>query len=107
MTARGDSLDAKALRLIAERRVAVVLVDGERVEARVQGTDSEHVTGYERGGWFCDCQAHRFGQRCSHLAAVQLVCRRPVRERAGLTARRLLEEQREASRVRAGARRDA
>jgi hypothetical protein len=72
-----EPLDAKALRYIREGRLRVVLVDGERIEARVRGSDAEHVVGYRRGGWWCDCQAHRFGRRCSHLHALQLVTIRP------------------------------
>jgi hypothetical protein len=105
MTRARESLHERALRLIAERRLAVVLVDGERVEVRVQGTTAEHLVTYERGGWQCDCEAARFARRCSHLHAAQLVCRRPERQPAGpgrLTSARMLAEQHEASRVRAG-----
>src|SRR6266498_1695710 len=83
-----ETLDAKALRYIREGRLRVVLVDTEHIEARVRGTDTEHVTGYERGGWYCDCQAHQFGRRCSHLAALQLVTVRPEREYPADRARR-------------------
>jgi hypothetical protein len=76
-----EILDAKARRLLAEGRLRVVLVDGERIEARVHGSEAEHSVGYERGGWWCDCQAHWFGRRCSHLAPLQLVTVRPSRER--------------------------
>lgn len=102
MTRVRESLQEKALRLIAEGRVHVVWVDHERVEAHVRGTDAEHVVGYQRGGWRCSCEAARFNQRCSHLAAVQLVCRRPTREPAGLTADRLRYEQDEATATRNG-----
>jgi hypothetical protein len=96
-----ESLREKALRYIADGRLQVVWVDRERVEAHVR-SDTTHTVGYQRGGWRCDCEAHRYGQRCSHLAAVQLVCRRPTREPASLTAEQLHREQAEASRVRAG-----
>jgi hypothetical protein len=81
-----ETLDAKALRYIREGRLRVVLVDAERIEARVRGSEAEHSVGYERGGWWCDCEAHRFGRRCSHLAALQLVTVRPAREQAAAGA---------------------
>ncbi len=83
-----ETLEAKALRLLAEGRVLVLLVDAEHIEARVRGSDAEHMTGYRRGGWWCDSEAHRFGRRCSHLAALQLVTVRPVRERSAACSRR-------------------
>src|SRR6266508_1854123 len=75
-----ETLEAKALRLLAEGRVLVLLVD------------AEHMAGYRRGGWWCDSEAHRFGRRCSHLAALQLVTVRPVRERSAACSRRGLAE---------------
>jgi hypothetical protein len=99
-----ETLEQRALRYIAERRLHVVLVDSERVEARVQGATAEHLVTYQRGGWTCTCDAHRWGRRCTHLHAVQLVCRRPERQHAGLTAERFREAQREATAVRNGRR---
>jgi len=81
-----ETLEAKAVRLLAEGRLRVVLVDGQRIEARVLGLGAEHSIGYQRGGWWCDCEAHRFGRRCSHLAALQLVTVRPSREQAAAGA---------------------
>ncbi len=104
LTRARESLQEKALRLIRDGRLIVTLVDGERIEAHVRGTDAEHVVTYQRGGWRCSCEAARFNQRCSHLASVQLVTRRPERQTAGLTAERLRHEQDEAGRVRAGTR---
>jgi len=83
-----ETLEAKALRLLAEGRLRVVLVDGQRIEARVRGSEADHSVGYQRGGWWCDCEAHRFGRRCSHLAALQLVTVRPAREQAAAGASR-------------------
>ncbi len=103
MTRDRSSLTERALALIGDGRLVVTWVDHERVEARVRGTDREHVVTYQRGGWTCTCEAHRFGQRCRHLAAVQLVTRRPTREPAGLTAERFRAEQDHANRVRESA----
>ncbi len=104
MTRDRSSLTERALQLIAEGRLVVTLVDGEQVQATVRGTDTTHLVGYRRGGWYCDCQAHQYGQRCTHLAAVQLVCRRPTREPAALTAQRFRAEQDHASATRNGRR---
>ncbi len=76
-----DSLEMKAVHLLAEGRLCVLLVDAEQIEARVRGSEAEHSTGYRRGGWWCSCEAHRFGRRCSHLAALQLVTVRQSRGR--------------------------
>jgi hypothetical protein len=76
-----DTLESKALRLLAEGRLCVLLVDAEHIEARVRGSEAEHVTGYRRGGWWCSCEAHRFGRRCSHILALQRVTVRPVHQR--------------------------
>jgi hypothetical protein len=48
-----ESVEARAVRLLAEGRVRVVLVDGERIEARVRGSEADHSVGYQRGGWWC------------------------------------------------------
>jgi hypothetical protein len=101
MSAR-ESLREKAVRLLASGRVQVTWVDHERIEAHVRGTDTTHSVGYQRGGWYCDCEAHRFGQRCSHLAAAQLVTRRPERQTAGLTPARMRAAQDEATAIRNG-----
>jgi hypothetical protein len=89
-----ETLDAKALRLLAEGRLCVLLVAAEQIEARVRGSDAEHSTGYRRGGWWCACAEYRSGRRCcSCLAALQLVTVRrervaaaPSRAGAGRTA---------------------
>ncbi len=104
MTRDRSSLTERALQLIADGRLTVTWVDAERVEARVRGTDTTHLVTYERGGWRCDCQAARYNQRCRHLAATQLVCRRPERQPAGLTAARMRAAQDEATSVRNGRR---
>jgi hypothetical protein len=87
-----ETLESKALRLLAEGRLCVLLVDAEHIEARVRGSDAEHLTGYRRGGWWCSCEAHRVGRRCSHIAALQLVTVRPLRERPAAGCRRAAAE---------------
>lgn len=76
-----ESLEQKAQRYLRESRVRVVWVDQERIEARVRGTEAEHVVTYERGGWACTCRAAEHGRRCAHLAALQYVTVRPTRDR--------------------------
>ena len=70
------SVEAKALRIILERRLTLLLVKGPRVMAECRGTESVHHLGYVKGKWWCDCEAK--GSRCSHLAALQYVTVRPV-----------------------------
>jgi hypothetical protein len=101
MSAR-ESIQERALRYISENRLTVTWVDHERIDATCQGTGAVWTLGYRRGGWFCSCPAADHGARCSHLDALQRVCRRPVRQPAGLTAERLRREQAEANRVRNG-----
>ncbi len=79
---RREGAGAKAARLLAAGRLRVIYADTEWVEARVRGDGAEHVCGYRRGGWYCDCQAHRFGSRCSHVAAAQLIWERPAGRRS-------------------------
>jgi hypothetical protein len=102
-----ETLEQRALRYIAERRLTVTWVDHERVEVRVRGTDAEHVVGYERGGWTCTCEAARFSRRCTHLHAAQLVTVRPARATGPLAPQRLRELQDEATATRNGTRRTA
>lgn len=64
-----ESVDAKALRYIAEKRVLIRRVEGRDVDAEVRGGQTWYVQ-RRRGGWRCDCPT--FG-RCCHLTAVRLV----------------------------------
>jgi hypothetical protein len=75
-----ETLEGKAVRLLAEGRLCVLFVCAERIEAHVRGSESEYSTGYRRGGWWCSCEAPRSGRRCPHLAALQLVTVRQPRE---------------------------
>ena len=69
-----ERLDEKAVRLLAERRLRVELVepgDG-RIRATCRGDAATYDLGWdpERGRWACTCPA--FGG-CSHLLALMLV----------------------------------
>jgi hypothetical protein len=70
-----ESIDQKALRLIATGRVRVALVEPGRALVTVRG-DSGGVwrVSYRRGGWTCPCPAYG---RCAHLAVALLVVGRP------------------------------
>ncbi len=67
-----ESVQAKALRYIAERRVHIRRVALREVEAEVRGGETYFVT-RGRGGWLCDCKAVG---NCCHLTAVRLVTER-------------------------------
>lgn len=69
------SVEAKALRIILERRLTILLCKGPRIIAERRGTESVHHLGYTHGRWFCGCESR--GTRCSHLAALQHVTVRP------------------------------
>jgi uncharacterized Zn finger protein len=74
-----EGVEGKARRLLAEGRVTVTHLDGERIDATCQGTDHTWRLGWrrDRGGWWCACPARSFGRRCSHLTALMLVTARP------------------------------
>jgi uncharacterized Zn finger protein len=64
----------KAASLLAEGRLTVTGVDGERIAATCQGDTGVWQLSWQRGrGWRCTCPALGFGRRCSHLAALMLV----------------------------------
>jgi uncharacterized Zn finger protein len=66
-----ETLDSKALRLIAGNRVYVQVVDAGYVRALVNGdADSTYTVTRDRGDWFCTCPCRR---ACSHERAVALV----------------------------------
>jgi uncharacterized Zn finger protein len=67
----GESIEAKAVRLLAEQRVHVTRVEGATVEATVHGDHGRYEAGFDSvRGWYCSCPA--LGA-CSHLRAVILV----------------------------------
>lgn len=82
------SIEAKALRILLERRLTILHCKGNRIFAEVRGTDRLHHCGYgntERSAvatpvWWCDCEVR--GDRCSHLAALQHVTIRPEDDNA-------------------------
>ncbi len=75
-----ESADAKAKRLLGERRVIVLEAKGRYVRASVRGDSGalyviEHTID---GCWVCPCEAMNHRSLCSHIRAVQHVVA-PVR----------------------------
>ena len=67
---------SKARRLLAEGRVTMRVITTDEIVAEVRGDSARtHSTGWDPGGWYCDCDAR---SRCSHVRAVQLVVLEPT-----------------------------
>jgi hypothetical protein len=75
---RGEGVEAKAARLLAQGRLKVLAVAPGRVDAVCQGDHATYRLGYRPGGWSCSCEANRHGRRCAHLAALLRVVDRPA-----------------------------
>jgi len=74
-----ESVDAKARRYLAEGRVVVTRVLGDKVTAVCQGETGAYDLGHAPSrGWWCTCPVRT--DRCSHLAALWLITvrRRPA-----------------------------
>ena len=65
----------KANRLLASRRVHIVRVLGEDVDAIVEGDHGTHIVGRRQGRFACSCPA--WGP-CSHARAVDAVVEHKV-----------------------------
>jgi hypothetical protein len=68
-----ETLEAKAVRLLASGRLCVLYVCAERIEARVLGSEGSYAAGYQHGAWWCSCPAARSGRQCPCLAALRRV----------------------------------
>ena len=80
-----ESADDKARRLLTEGRITIMAVDPDArasVVAEAKGdSGAVYALGFDRStnGWRCTCEAaSKFGRRCSHLRALQLVTVRPT-----------------------------
>jgi len=63
-----ETVDDKATRLLAERRLRILWATDEALSARVRGDSGVHDIHWSRSrGWSCSCPCR---QRCSHLIAV-------------------------------------
>jgi uncharacterized Zn finger protein len=67
-----ETVDEKALRYIAERRVVILGKRRGAVFAEVQGSAASpyHVR-YVHGAWRCSCPS---SFRCCHITALEFVC---------------------------------
>lgn len=63
------TIDAKALRYIAEGRLRILKVLGTVVYAECQG-ERLYSVGFSNGKWWCNCPARH---ACCHLVALRLV----------------------------------
>jgi hypothetical protein len=71
-----ETVEAKAVRLLADHRVQIRFASEHIVSAAVRGDSSVYDVRWSRNqGWSCTCQC--FG-RCSHEEAVSSVTVRPV-----------------------------
>jgi len=76
-------LAAKTAALLLGGRVTVLIADDlGTVIADVEGSTVPHRVTLGHGGWTCTCQASKYGRRCSHATAVQLVTDHPCRAEA-------------------------
>jgi hypothetical protein len=66
-----EPIAAKASRYLAEGRLTVTSVNGDRVTAWCRGDGEVYELGHDLArGWYCGCPARR---DCAHLAALRLV----------------------------------
>jgi hypothetical protein len=75
---RGEGVEAKAARLLAQGRLKVLAVAPGLVDAVCQGDHATYQLAYRPGGWSCECEASRHSRRCAHLAALLRVVDRPA-----------------------------
>lgn len=71
MTGR-ENASAKGRRLLAEGRLLIEVVDGQKIRASCRGDSGEvYRLGHDpAAGWRCGCPART---RCSHLVGLMLV----------------------------------
>jgi uncharacterized Zn finger protein len=71
------SIEAKALRDVAEGRLRILSVHNGRVFAECQG-ERLYTTGFSNGRWWCNCPARG---PCCHLVALRGVVAEPAAQR--------------------------
>lgn len=69
----------KAKRYVLEARLRITYLDGNRIRATCRGSGAVHQLGWDRGEWWCTCEARG---ACSHLRALWLVAVEPGRNEA-------------------------
>lgn len=70
-----SNVNAKAIEIILERRLTVLMCKKDLVYAEVRGTDRIYHPCLVGNRWQCDCEERR--GECSHLRALHHVCVRP------------------------------
>lgn len=71
-----ETIERKASRLLAERRVQLLWAAEAALRARVRGDSGIHDIYWSRLlGWSCDCPCRH---RCSHVTAVRAITMRSV-----------------------------
>jgi hypothetical protein len=72
-----ESVQAKAARYLAEARLTITFVDGDRVLGHCRGDGELYEVGHDPGqGWTCTCPART--DQCCHLIALRRVTIRPA-----------------------------
>ena len=66
------AVENKARRLVSCGRVSLTEVRPGAVVAFVEGDRASYQVRCSDGTWSCACPSSKDGQRCSHIAAVQL-----------------------------------
>jgi hypothetical protein len=74
-----ETVEAKALRYISEKRLRITVVNGDDVEASCRGACSTYTLRWDGRRWSCSCLARG---RCAHLLALWLVTVPDVPSRA-------------------------
>jgi len=71
MSGSGETIEAKAARLLVEGRLTVLRAGPAEIAARCRGDHGSYLLGWRRDSfWSCSCPSSR---PCSHLAALKLV----------------------------------
>lgn len=72
------TVEAKAIRILLERRLTILAVNKTRVIAECRGnSDRTYHLGWTHDRWHCHCDSKG---KCSHLTALQMVTMRPEPE---------------------------
>jgi hypothetical protein len=65
-----ETVEAKALRYLADRCLRVRAMNAAVVDATCRGSDATYKLGWDGRGWSCSCPARG---TCAHLVALWLV----------------------------------
>jgi hypothetical protein len=65
-----EPLNRKAERLLNDHRLQITRLDGDQVEAVIQGDHGNYRLGHRDGRWTCSCPARI---ECAHIVALTRV----------------------------------